>query len=96
MVFVFKQWYDEHLKWDLQEFKGIHSLRMPSPKVWLPDTYIYNVASSQDGTYGTINAPYVMLRHDGLVKYPVPMKLKSNCEVDITYFPFDQQVCYIK
>ena len=80
----------------MNDFKGIHSLRMPSSKVWLPDTYIYNVASSQDGIYGTINAPYAMLRHDGLVKYPVPMKLKSNCEVDITYFPFDQQVCYIK
>lgn len=37
-----------------------------------------------------------MIRHDGLVKYPVPIKLRSNCELDILYFPFDQQICYLK
>ena len=37
-----------------------------------------------------------MIHHTGLVKYPVPIKLKSNCEVDIAFFPFDQQICYIK
>lgn len=69
---------------------------MPSNKVWLPDTYIYNSASTMDSVQGTVNGPYVMVNNEGLVKFPVPMKLKSNCEVDIAYFPFDQQICYIK
>lgn len=69
---------------------------MPSNKIWLPDTYIYNSASTQDSLQGTITGPYVMVNSDGIVRFPVPMKLKSNCEVDIAYFPFDQQICYIK
>jgi hypothetical protein len=82
--------------WNPENYSGIRSLRMPSNRIWLPDTFIYNSASSQEGTQTTINGPYAMLRYDGLVKFPVPMKLKSNCEVDIAYFPFDQQICYIK
>ena len=90
-----KRWLDEHLKWDLAENSGIKTLRLPSNQVWLPDTYIYNSAN-KDGVQGSIVGPYIMLSNDGLIKFPVPMKLKSTCEVDITYFPFDEQVCSIK
>lgn len=68
---------------------------MPTSKIWLPDTYIYNSASL-DNSQGSITGPYAMVYNDGMVKFPVPMKLKSNCEVDISYFPFDQQICYLK
>ena len=90
-----QRWIDQHLKWDLEEHATIRTLRVPSNRVWLPDTYIYNSAS-KDGSQGAIMGPYVMLSNDGMIKFPVPMKLKSNCEVDITYFPFDSQICYIK
>ena len=95
MIF-FKQWLDEFLRWKPENFSNIRTLRMPSGRLWLPDTFIYNNAGNQDGVQTTINGPYAMIRFDGLVKYPVPMKLRSNCEVDITYFPFDHQICYIK
>ena len=91
-----KQWYDEFLRWNVDEHQGIKSIRLPSDKIWLPDTYIYNSVNSQAGAQSTINGPYVVISNDGLVKYPVHMKLKSNCEVDIEFYPFDQQICYIK
>mgnify|MGYP001810434124 CR=1 FL=1 len=94
-IWIEQRWHDQHLKWDLAEHADIRTLRIPSQRVWLPDTYIYNSAS-KDGVQGAILGPYVMLGNDGLVTFPVPMKLKSNCEVDITYFPFDEQICYIK
>jgi len=37
-----------------------------------------------------------MVRHDGLVFWPPPAKLRSSCKIDITYFPFDDQLCSMK
>lgn len=91
-----KQWIDELLRWNPANFSNIRTLRIPANRIWIPDTFIFNSAGSIEGIQSTINGPYAMIRYDGLVKYPVPMKLKSNCEVDITYFPFDHQTCYIK
>ncbi len=39
---------------------------------------------------------YVLLNSSGTVLWPVPVKLKSTCKVDITYFPFDDQQCVIR
>ncbi|KAK7492530.1 hypothetical protein BaRGS_00016196 [Batillaria attramentaria] len=33
---------------------------------------------------------------DGIVFWPPPAKLRSSCQVDITYFPFDWQTCILK
>ncbi|CAF0974215.1 unnamed protein product [Brachionus calyciflorus] len=94
-IWIEQQWFDEFLKWNSSEYSGITSLRMPTNRIWLPDTYIYNSASL-DNSQGSITGPYAMVNNNGLVKFPVPMKLKSNCEVDIAYFPFDEQICYLK
>ena len=37
-----------------------------------------------------------MVSSDGNVFWPVPTKLQSSCKVDVTYFPFDEQTCYMK
>jgi nicotinic acetylcholine receptor len=39
---------------------------------------------------------HVLLDDNGTVLWPVPVKLKSSCKVDITYFPFDDQVCILR
>jgi len=37
-----------------------------------------------------------MVTHEGVVFWPPPVKLRSSCKVDITYFPFDDQKCGLK
>jgi len=37
-----------------------------------------------------------MVTHEGVVFWPPPVKLRSSCKVDITYFPFDDQKCELK
>lgn len=39
---------------------------------------------------------YVLVNYNGSVLWPVPVKLKSSCKVDITYFPFDDQQCILR
>lgn len=37
-----------------------------------------------------------MVSHDGHVFWPPIVKARSTCKIDITYFPFDDQTCWLK
>ncbi|KAK3602471.1 hypothetical protein CHS0354_040537 [Potamilus streckersoni] len=93
-VFIDQAWTDENLVWDPDVFSSIRSIRIPARKVWLPDTFIYN--NADDGSTGFMQGTYVLVDYNGTVLWPVPVKLKSSCKVDITYFPFDDQKCILR
>lgn len=38
----------------------------------------------------------VILTSDGLCTWYAPTILRSGCNIDITYFPFDDQLCELK
>ena len=40
------------MKWDINDFFNINLIRLPSSKVWLPDTFIYNSANYKTGVDG--------------------------------------------
>lgn len=62
-------------------------------KTRLPDLVLYNNAADFADSLMDANA---MVHHDGKVFWPVPTKLKSTCKVDVSFFPFDIQVCKLK
>ena len=37
-----------------------------------------------------------MVKPDGEVFWSPPAKLRSSCKIDVTFFPFDDQVCLLK
>ncbi len=38
----------------------------------------------------------VLVGPDGSTFWSPPAKLRSSCKIDVTYFPFDDQVCFLK
>ena len=56
----------------------------------LPDIVLYN--SADDYNKGFMQSK-VMVKPDGHIFWPLPIKLRSSCKIDVTYFPFDDQVC---
>jgi len=37
-----------------------------------------------------------MVSNDGSIFWPPIVKLRSTCFIDITYYPFDDQICKMK
>ena len=54
------------------------------------------VCCSADGNYHITTMTKATLYHDGLVKWEPPAIFKSSCDIDVRYFPFDEQTCWLK
>ena len=52
--------------------------------------------SSADGDYIVTTMTKAILHHDGKVVWNPPAIFKSSCEIDVEFFPFDQQTCFLK
>ncbi|XP_022668185.1 neuronal acetylcholine receptor subunit alpha-7-like isoform X2 [Varroa destructor] len=86
-------WVDVNLRWDPVKYGGVSDLRIPPHKIWKPDVLMYNSADEKfDGTYPT----NVVVRSNGSCNYIPPGIFKSTCKIDITWFPFDDQMCELK
>jgi len=92
-LWVETEWYDDKLRWDPSEYGGVGEIYVPSEIIWLPDIILYNNA---DGNYHITTMTKATLYHDGLVKWEPPAIFKSSCDIDVRYFPFDEQTCWLK
>ncbi|KAI4486666.1 hypothetical protein M0804_006036 [Polistes exclamans] len=92
-VWLEHEWQDHKFQWDPTEYGGVTELYVPSEHIWLPDIVLYNNA---DGEYGVTTMTKAILHYTGKVLWTPPAIFKSSCEIDVRYFPFDQQTCFMK
>ncbi|CAF4828434.1 unnamed protein product [Pieris macdunnoughi] len=92
-VWLEHEWEDHKFKWDPLEYGGVTELYVPSEHIWLPDIVLYNNA---DGEYVVTTMTKAVLHYTGKVLWTPPAIFKSSCEIDVRYFPFDQQTCFLK
>ncbi|XP_025193657.1 acetylcholine receptor subunit alpha-like [Melanaphis sacchari] len=92
-LWVEQYWYDYKLMWNPDEYGGVEGLHVPSEHVWRPDIVLYNNA---DGNFEVTLATKAMLHYSGRVEWKPPAIYKSSCEIDVEFFPFDEQTCVMK
>ncbi|XP_071964744.1 acetylcholine receptor subunit alpha-like 1 [Antedon mediterranea] len=92
-VWLKQQWYDYKLAWDPADYNGISILRVPSEMLWLPDLVLYNNA---DGQYEVTLMTKCLVYSNGLIYWLPPAIYKSSCQINVRYFPFDEQRCIMK
>jgi Neurotransmitter-gated ion-channel ligand binding domain len=63
-----------------------------SNRLWRADVSLHHCSADDEST-GYLQGIYVLLKSSGTVVWPIPIRLRTSCKVDITYFPFDDQVC---
>ena len=93
LVSLDQEWFDELLIWDPIEYGNITQIRIPSDEIWLPDIVLYNNA---EGFISTYMRSIALIESTGNVFWPCPAKFRSTCQMDIAYFPFDDQACLVK
>ncbi|KFM77607.1 Acetylcholine receptor subunit alpha-like 1, partial [Stegodyphus mimosarum] len=92
-VWVEQEWNDYKLRWEPDEYGGVSKLHVPAEQIWLPDIVLYNNA---DGNYEVTIMTKAILHFDGQVIWKPPAIYKSSCGIDVEYFPFDEQTCFMK
>ncbi|XP_065218453.1 acetylcholine receptor subunit alpha-like [Planococcus citri] len=92
-LWVEQSWYDYKLTWDPKEYGGVEGLHVPSDHIWRPDIVLYNNA---DGNFEVTLETKATLNYTGRVEWKPPAIYKSSCEIDVEYFPFDEQTCVMK
>uniref|UniRef100_A0A914I8V5 Uncharacterized protein n=1 Tax=Globodera rostochiensis TaxID=31243 RepID=A0A914I8V5_GLORO len=87
------RWSDYKMVWDPREYGGIDRIRLPSSNLWKPDVILFN---SADENFDARFAVNFVVDHDGSILQTPPAIIKSSCRIDITWFPFDEQMCLLK
>jgi nicotinic acetylcholine receptor len=54
------------------------------------------VCASADGNFEVTLATKATLHYNGLVEWKPPAIYKSYCAIDVEYFPYDEQTCFMK
>merc|ERR1719322_1478811 len=92
-LWVEQFWYDYKMRWDPNEYGGVNMLHVPADHIWRPDIVLYNNA---DGNFEVTLSTKATLYHSGRVEWKPPAIYHSSCEMDVEYFPFDEQTCVMK
>ncbi|KAF8566195.1 hypothetical protein P879_02807 [Paragonimus westermani] len=86
-------WNDSLLQWNESEYGGIKSVRIFPSQIWTPDIKLYNFA---DERLIEQREARVVISSNGNTLWVPQALFKSTCEVEITYFPFDTQICMLE
>uniref|UniRef100_A0A914CJA8 Neurotransmitter-gated ion-channel ligand-binding domain-containing protein n=1 Tax=Acrobeloides nanus TaxID=290746 RepID=A0A914CJA8_9BILA len=86
-------WTDPQLRWNPEEFDGITDLRFKKDQLWTPDILLYNSVAED---FNTIFPTNLVVYYNGIVNWIPPGVFQLSCRIDVTWFPFDEQVCFMK
>lgn len=88
-------WYEYRIRWNSSLYDNVTHLMMPARNIWLPDTFIQNTVDSV-GYLPLYDSSIAVITNIGAVYYAVPLlNVKTRCDMDFFYYPFDSQNCTI-
>ena len=89
------QWNDPRLTFDDKNGQIRYLTLFDLSRIWTPDTFITNSKSTQQHTDLKLNT-LVRIYPNGTVYFSIRLSTIMNCPMDLTYYPFDTQICSIK
>ncbi|VBB31984.1 unnamed protein product [Acanthocheilonema viteae] len=92
-IWLKQVWIDKKLSWNPHIYGGVSVLYVPYEMIWVPDIVLYNNA---DSNYNITISTKATLHYDGQVTWEPPAIFKTLCQIDVRWFPFDEQKCHFK
>ncbi|PVD21672.1 hypothetical protein C0Q70_17471 [Pomacea canaliculata] len=87
------EWLDDYLSWVEPEFGNITSVMYKQSAIWLPDIVVGNTVTTQ--TQLGYKDLQVRINSEGWMDWQPTGVFLTSCDIDVTYYPFDTQVCSI-
>ena len=84
-------WTDQHIYWNPDYFSGQFDLVISSKHMWMPELFFQESFSELQGLAHDNTRARVY--YNGTVQWTTGSVLHTVCSVDVTYFPFDTQIC---
>lgn len=86
-------WIDESATWKPELFGNITKLHVPQDHIWKPDFVVRNGMSISNDAQKKIG--YTSIDYTGKTKWWPYQFHETSCEINISYFPFDKQICNV-
>lgn len=93
-IWIRLSWTDCMLTWDPLHFQNETEIVLPYDKIWIPDIVVFE-GISDEGNMPGLEDYRARVTYQGQVSYSFPSIITSVCQVTVTYFPFDHQVCHL-
>ncbi|XP_062591723.1 neuronal acetylcholine receptor subunit alpha-10-like [Saccostrea cucullata] len=91
-IWVRLNWKDCNFVWNSSKFKGISQIGLPYDKLWVPDVTLYesidDIANMPD-----MKQYRALITNTGAIQYQFPTTVHVTCGMNISMFPYDQQMC---
>ncbi|XP_033746896.1 acetylcholine receptor subunit alpha-1-B-like [Pecten maximus] len=91
VAFLYIYWIDERLSWTSSSYGDISEMEFPQSDVWKPALTLSNPFSRLKPLGSNDNL--IRYKHNGDATWNVGDVMQAICDVDVTYYPFDKQVC---
>ncbi|RCN24473.1 hypothetical protein ANCCAN_29830, partial [Ancylostoma caninum] len=86
-------WNDYKMRWDPKEYGNITNIQLPHDFLWKPDILLFNSADEHFDASFPVN---FVVSWNGDVLWAPPGIVKFSCDLSMTWFPFDEQMCFLK
>ena len=90
---VLMRWVDVNLQWNSSQYGAIDRLVVPADTFWTPDILLYNTANEESVSALDVYKASLLVDERGRVTWVSPVTLKSSCDINVKWFPFDSQNC---
>lgn len=90
------RWSDSRLTWDPSEYDGIKVLRVFANRLFVPDVTVYNSVTKKDNEWAhSSKTRTALVYNNGDVLWVPAASLQVYCNLDMTYYPYDEHTCSI-
>ena len=90
---ILMRWTDKKLKWNKSQYNETDQLVVPASLFWTPDILLYNTADEKSVSSSDVYKAKLQIDENGTVTWMSPVTLKSSCDINVKWFPFDIQKC---
>ncbi|ESN95506.1 hypothetical protein HELRODRAFT_86704, partial [Helobdella robusta] len=90
-----QKWVDEYLRWDKSEHGNITFFVTKARDIWTPNVSVRNGEDKIIEHFNDTSMHEVVVTSNGIVSTNIFKETRTFCELNLVYFPFDVQTCYI-